>query len=83
MSRIARTPAQIGALLSRRRRQRGLTQAQLGDIAGLRQATVSRIEAGSEAARLETLCALLAGLDLELQIVQRSRSPESPVEPDD
>ena len=45
----------------------------LGDKVGLRQETVSLIENGNPATRLETLLAVLAALDLELQIAARSK----------
>ena len=40
MSDLARTPKQIGNLVRRTRKKRGLSQTQLGDKAGLRQETI-------------------------------------------
>ena len=45
----------------------------MGDKSALRQETVSLIENGHPAARIETLLALLAVLDLEFQIGPRSK----------
>jgi HTH-type transcriptional regulator/antitoxin HipB len=73
MTTLARTPQQIGNAIRRARRQRGLNQAALGERAGLRQATVSLIETGHPAARIDTLLGLLAALDLEFRIAPRSR----------
>lgn len=73
MNDIARSPSQIGSLIRRQRKKLGLSQAQLGERAGLRQATVSLIETGNPAARIDTLLALLAALDLEFRITPRSR----------
>lgn len=73
MSDLARSPSQIGNLIRRQRKKLGLTQAQLGERVGLRQATVSLLETGNPAARIDTLLALLATLDLEFQIAPRSR----------
>lgn len=74
MSQLARTPKQLGAIIRRQRRKMGLTQGQLGERAGLRQETISLMEAGNAANRLETLLAVLAALDLELQVAPRSRA---------
>lgn len=74
MSHLARTPKQLGAIIRRQRRSLGLTQGQLGERAGLRQETISLMETGNAANRLETLLAVLAALDLELQVAPRSRA---------
>ncbi|RWM35750.1 helix-turn-helix domain-containing protein [Mesorhizobium sp.] len=73
MSDLARSPHQIGNLIRRQRKTLGLSQAQLGERAGLRQASVSLIETGNPAVRIDTLLALLAALDLEFRIAPRSR----------
>ncbi|HEY0294662.1 MAG TPA: helix-turn-helix domain-containing protein [Bordetella sp.] len=73
MSNLARTPQQIGALIRRNRKQLGLSQSALGERVGLRQETISLIETGNPATRLDTLLAVLAALDLELQIAARTR----------
>jgi HTH-type transcriptional regulator / antitoxin HipB len=70
---LARNPKQIGILIHRARKKRAWTQKQLGAKAGLRQATVSLIETGNPATRIDTLLALLAALDLELRIAPRSK----------
>jgi len=76
----ARTPRQIGNLIRRARRKLGWNQTRLGDAAGLRQETISLIETGNPAARLETILAVLAALDLELQVVPRSKGGRSQLE---
>ena len=73
MSDLARTPAQIGAVIRRQRKRLGWTQTQLGQRAGLRQETISLIENGHPAARLDTLLDVLAVLDLEFNILSRTR----------
>lgn len=76
MNNLARTPAQIGTIIRRNRKRLGLSQSELGDRAGLRQETISLIETGNPATRLETMLAVLATLDLEFRIAVRSRSPD-------
>ena len=72
MSNLARTPRQLGTLIRRNRKRLGLSQSALGQRAGLRQETISLIETGNPATRLDTVLALLAALDLELRIAARS-----------
>ena len=71
MTQHARTARQIGAIIRRARRNAGLTQAELGKRIGLRQATVSKLEAGQPATRLSTLLDVLTALGLEIIIDKR------------
>ncbi|WP_298721812.1 helix-turn-helix domain-containing protein [uncultured Ferrovibrio sp.] len=80
MSDLARTPPQIGNLIRRARKKRGLSQSQLGELAGLRQETISLIETGNPAAKLKTILAVLAALDLEFRIVPRSKGAAAELE---
>ena len=73
MNDLARTPRQIGSIIQRARKKRAWSQMKLGEQAGLRQATVSTIENGEKPAKLESILAFLAALDLELRIGQRSK----------
>ena len=74
MKSLARDPKQIGNAIRRIRKGQKMSQADLGAKAGLRQETISLIENGHPAAKIETLLAILAVLDLEFQIDVRSRS---------
>ena len=74
MSDLARDPKQIGNLIRRARKKRALSQKALGGKAGLRQETISLIENGNPSAKIETLLAILAALDLEFQIASRSKA---------
>ena len=80
MEQIARTPKQIGEIIRRSRRHKDITQGTLGGKAGLRQATISQIETGNPAAKLGTICDLLAALDLELVIRPRSKGSAKDIE---
>ncbi|MDB5672778.1 MAG: transcriptional regulator [Alphaproteobacteria bacterium] len=77
---IARTPKQLGNLIRRARRNLGLSQTQLGERTGLRQATISQIEAGKSATRLDSLLKTLATLELEIRIAPRSMTSASDIE---
>lgn len=76
MQDLARTPKQMGALIRRNRKRLGMSQRELGDRVGLRQETISVIETGNPATRLDTMLAVLAALDLEFQIAVRSRGSD-------
>ncbi|MCA9404667.1 MAG: helix-turn-helix domain-containing protein [Candidatus Omnitrophica bacterium] len=80
MTDLARQPNQIGNIVRRARKKHGLSQKQLGDKAGLRQETISLIETGNPAAKLETILAILAALDLEFRIVRRSKGDVTALE---
>jgi HTH-type transcriptional regulator/antitoxin HipB len=70
---LARSPDQIGAIIRRNRKRMGLSQSELGERAGLRQETISLIETGNPATRIDTVLAILAALDLEFQVTARGR----------
>jgi HTH-type transcriptional regulator/antitoxin HipB len=80
MDMIARTPKQVGAVLRRYRRQTKLTQDELGRKVSVRQATISKLEAGAPATQLRTLMDALAALDLELVIQPRSKASITEIE---
>lgn len=80
MSDLARDPKQIGNLIRRARKRRGLSQSQLGANTGLRQETISLIENGNPAAKIETLLTIVAALDLEFQVAPRSKGWGSEME---
>ena len=73
MNQSARTAKQLGAIIRRARRNAKLTQSELGKRIGLRQATISKLEAGEPATRLSTLLDTLTALGLEIIIDQRGK----------
>ena len=72
MTQLARSATQIGNIVKRQRRTAGLTQQELAERLGVRQATVSSVEAGAGGTKLSTLLDMLAALDLELTVAPRS-----------
>lgn len=80
MKELARSPKQIGNFVQRTRKKRGLSQTELGNKVGLRQETISLIENGNPAAKLENILAIMAALDLELQIAPRSHQSIQDIE---
>ena len=74
MNDLGRDPKQIGNAIQRARKGRLWTQKVLADKVGVRQETISLIESGNPATRIDTLQAILAALDLEFQIAPRSKT---------
>ena len=72
MPQIARSPHQLGNIIQRTRKQRGLTQTDLANLSGLRQEMISKIETGHEGTKISSIYALFAALGLELVIDTRS-----------
>ena len=77
---IARDAKQAGAAIRRLRRKLGLTQAELGARMNVRQATISKLEAGEPATQLRILMDALAAMDLELIIRPRSSGADDDLE---
>lgn len=77
---LARSPKQLGNLIRSARKKRRWNQQQLGERAGLRQETISLIETGNPATRLDTILAVLAALDLELRVTTRTLGQPSAIE---
>jgi HTH-type transcriptional regulator / antitoxin HipB len=76
LEQLARSIDQIGNAVRRRRKLLKLSQTQLCERTGLRQATISSLEASDTSARLTTLLDILTALDLELVIRDRTKSPK-------
>jgi len=79
MEIIVRTTVQLANSMRVRRRKLGLTQEQLAAKIGVRQKTLSEIE-NARSARLDTLLRILAVLDLELLVRERSKSSADEIE---
>jgi len=77
MADIARSPKQLGNIIHRARKQRGMTQTELANRTGLRQALISEIETGHEGTKMSTIYTLFAALDLELMVGTRSGSKKN------
>lgn len=77
---LARDPKQIGNSIRRARKSQHWSQQALASKVGLRQETISLLENGNPATRIETLLAVLSTLGLELQIAPRSRSSKRDLE---
>ena len=77
MDYVARTPKQLGQLLKSCRVQQERTQSAVGSKVGIKQSTVSILEADASTARISTLYKLLSALNLELVVRDRSETPSA------
>lgn len=80
MSQIVRSSVQLGNIIRRARRNRGWTQSELADHAGLRQELVSKIETGHEGTKLSTIHAIFAALSLDLVVDARNARQAADIE---
>ena len=77
MEQIARTSRQMGAAIRRRRRRLRLRQGDVGARTNLRQATISALENGEPGTQLRTLINVMAALDLEMVVRERTKAGEA------
>jgi ribosome-binding protein aMBF1 (putative translation factor) len=63
--------AQIADQVSERRRELGLSQAELARVCGTTQSAIARLESGGRPPRIDTLLKLAHALDCELHIELR------------
>ncbi len=71
---VIRTPQQLGPVLQGYRKGRPLTQAEVGQKAGLPQSEISRLELDASGASLSRVFKLLAALELELVVRPRGKN---------
>ncbi len=69
-----KTPVQLGSVLQGYRRERGLTQKEVGAKVGMAKKAVSKIELAPGRTGLSLIFKLLAALDLELVVRPRGAS---------
>lgn len=79
------SPKQLGIYLRDVRRNQRRNQTKVGDIVGLKQTTVSKLERDPASSSIESLMRLLSSLDIELHIQDKavSREHEKLRDPDD
>jgi ribosome-binding protein aMBF1 (putative translation factor) len=67
--------AQIAGQVADRRRELGLSQAELAEICGTTQSAIARLESGGRPPRIDTLLKLAHALDCELVVELRPGGP--------
>lgn len=64
---VVYSPQQLGGMIRARRRELGLTQTEVADVANTNLRFVSELERGKPTARLENVMRVLAALGIELE----------------
>jgi transcriptional regulator with XRE-family HTH domain len=67
--------AEIATTIAQQRSAKGLTQTSLGQLLGLPQSHISRVEAGRVDLRTSSLLDLARALDLEVMLIPRKLVP--------
>ena len=75
---VIRRPADVGVALAEARRVRGLSQAELADVAGVDRTYLARIEAGMSTILVQRVLRLLRRLGAELVVVLPAQQPVDP-----
>ena len=65
--------AQIAERVATRRRERGLSQAELAALVGTTQSAIARLESGGRPPRIDTLLRIAAALECDLVVELRPR----------
>jgi transcriptional regulator with XRE-family HTH domain len=67
--------AQIAGQVADRRKERGLSQAELARLVGTTQSAIARLESGGRPPRIDTLLRIANALDADLHIELLDREP--------
>jgi transcriptional regulator with XRE-family HTH domain len=67
--------AQIAGQVADRRKERGLSQADLAALVGSTQSAIARLESGGRPPRIDTLLRIANALDADLHIELLDREP--------
>ena len=67
--------AQIAGQVADRRKERGLSQADLAELVGTTQSAIARLECGGRPPRIDTLLRIANALDADLHIELLDREP--------
>lgn len=75
-----RSSKELGEAVRVARKTRKLSQTELAQKASLRQALISDVENGVTSAKLDTILKVMAALDLDLAVVERSTDSFDPMD---
>lgn len=67
--------AQIAGQVADRRKERGLSQADLAALVGTTQSAIARLESGGRPPRIDTLLRIANALDADLHVELLDREP--------
>jgi len=69
-----KTVAQLGDIVRKRRKQQGLTQAELAGVSGVGRRFVSELESGKESCQISKVLQVLRTLGVEVDVYGRGES---------
>lgn len=69
--------SELGEAVAQARKSSKLTQADVSKKAGLRQATISKVERGDEGVRFDTVLSILASMDMEIVVRHKDKTGEN------
>jgi len=70
---ILHSTQELAEYIRDRRKRQKLSQSEVGDRVGVKQATISSFENNPEGTKLDTLFKLISALDLEIQIIPKEK----------
>ncbi|MFJ1268184.1 helix-turn-helix domain-containing protein [Legionella lytica] len=74
---IIHSPAELSLLIKNQRKKLKLSQAEVGDLVGLKQKTISAIENAPKSVKLSTVFRILSALDLEMKISMKKEAEKT------
>ncbi len=71
---LVHSPKDLALIVINQRKKLKLNQSEIGNLVGLRQATVSAFENKPESTKLDTLFHILSAVNLDVRILQKDES---------
>jgi len=71
---LIRSPKELGLLAISQRKKLKLSQTAVGNLVGLKQATISAFENKPESTKLETLFHILSAIQLDIQVASKNQT---------
>lgn len=80
LSQFIRSPQELAQQVASQRKKLKMSQSAVGQLVGIKQATLSAFENKPESTKLETLFQILSGVNLELYVVSKEGKSGSSTE---
>lgn len=72
---LIRSPKELALLIINQRKKLKLSQAEVGNLVGLKQKTISSFENKPESTQLDTLFRILSALNLDIKVLTKDEVP--------
>lgn len=72
-----RSPTELALLVMNQRKKLKLSQAEVGNLVGLKQTTISAFENKPESTRLDTLFRILSAVNLDINVTVKGESTQA------